>query len=388
MSRQIKSVAVAAAALTALTGLAGCGGSSSSSAAGTGGGGGSTDAGVVSAAKAALTKDTALPTFTPGESIDVSKLQGKTVAVIAHDQTSDELVEILQGAQQAGQAAGVKVLAFNGDKDVTKIQQYFTQAINQHVGAIVVDGIDPKVISGSLKDAATAKIPVIAAMNSPIDTSAPGQGAGEGFAANAEPPNYQLGKLIVDKAIADSNGAVKAAIITFDNAVGKSAQQGMNDELAKCGGCKVLQTVTIEPGDWPTKVSPEVQSLVRAHPDLNYVLVAADTMGIFATTGVKIAMKTGKVHVLGVDGSADAPLSLVKDGSIFAADPGSSPAWIGWAAMDQAYRAMLGVKPADPTVPYRWIDTAQLANANTKDFSTVYGTAYVDGYKAEWGVNG
>jgi ribose transport system substrate-binding protein len=388
MSRQLKSVAVAAAAVTALTGLAGCGGSSSSSASGAGGGSGSTDAAVVSAAKAALTKDIALPTFTPGESIDVSKLRGKTVAVIAHDQTSDELVEILQGTQEAGQAAGVKVLAFNGDKDVTKIQQYFTQAINQHVGAIVVDGIDPKVISGSLKDANAAKIPVIAAMNSPIDTSAPGQGAGEAFAANAEPPNYDLGKLIVDKAIADSNGSVKAAIITFDNAVGKSAEQGMNDELAKCGGCKVIQTVTIEPGDWPTKVSPEVQSLVRAHPDLNYVLVAADTMGIFATTGVKIAMKAGKVHVLGVDGSADAPLSLVKDGSIFAADPGSSPAWIGWAAMDQAYRAMLGVKPADPTVPYRWIDTAQLANANTKDFSTVYGTAYVDGFKKEWGVNG
>jgi ribose transport system substrate-binding protein len=388
MSRQIKSLAVAAVAVTALAGLTGCGGSSSSSASGTGGGSGSTDAAVVSAAKAALTKNTAPPAFTPGVPIDVSKLKGKTVAVIAHDQTSDELVQILQGAQQAGQAAGVKVVAFNGDKDVTKIQQYFTQAINQHVGAIVVDGIDPKVISGSLKAAATAKIPVIAAENSPIDASAPGQGAGDGFAANAEPPNYELGKLAVDKAIADSKGSVNAAIITFDNAVGAAAQQGMNDELAKCGGCKVTQTVSIEPGDWPTKVSPEVQSLVRAHPDINYVFVTADTMGIFATTGVKIAMKSGKVHVIGVDGSADAPLSLVKDGSIFAADPGSSPAWIGWAAMDQAYRAMLGVKPADPTVPYRWIDSAQLANANTKDLTTVYGTAYVDGYKKEWGVNG
>lgn len=388
MSRQIKSLAVAAVAVTALAGLTGCGGSSSSSASGTGGGSGSTDAAVVSAAKAALTKNTAPPAFTPGVPIDVSKLKGKTVAVIAHDQTSDELVQILQGAQQAGQAAGVKVVAFNGDKDVTKIQQYFTQAINQHVGAIVVDGIDPKVISGSLKAAATAKIPVIAAENSPIDASAPGQGAGDGFAANAEPPNYELGKLAVDKAIADSKGSVNAAIITFDNAVGAAAQQGMNDELAKCGGCKVTQTVSIEPGDWPTKVSPEVQSLVRAHPDINYVFVTADTMGIFATTGVKIAMKSGKVRVIGVDGSADAPLSLVKDGSIFAADPGSSPAWIGWAAMDQAYRAMLGVKPADPTVPYRWIDSAQLANANTKDLTTVYGTAYVDGYKKEWGVNG
>lgn len=385
MSRQFKSVAIAAAAVTALSALAACGSSSSGSSTG---GSGSTDPGVITAAKAALAKNTALPAFTPGASIDVSKLKGKTIAVIAHDQTSDELVQIAQGVQQAGKAAGVKVEVFNGDKDVTKIQQYFTQAIHQKVGAIVVDGIDPKVIAGSLTAAGAAKIPVIAAENSTPDPSAPGQGAGAGFAANAEPPNYELGQLIADKAIVDSKGSAKAAIITFDNPVGKAAQQGMNDELKKCSGCKVVHTVSIEPGDWPTKVSTEVQSLVRANPDLNYVLVAADTMGIFATTGVKIAMKTGKVHVLGVDGSAEAPLGLVKDGSIFAADPGSSPAWIGWAAADQAYRAMLGEKPADPTLPYRWIDTEQLKNANTKDLSTVYGTAYVDGYTKEWGLNG
>jgi len=385
MSRQFKSAAIAAVAVTALSGLAACGSSSGSSSAGDSG---STDPAVVTAAKAALTKNTAIPSFTPGQSIDVSKLKGKTVAVIAHDQTSDELVGIAQGVQQAGAAAGVKVELFNGDKDVTKIQQYFTQAIQQKVGAIVVDGIDPKVITGSLAAAGKAKIPVIAAEDSAVDTSAPGQGAGTGFAANAEPPNYQLGQLVVDKAIADSNGSVNAAIITFDNAVGKWAQDGMNDELKKCGGCKVVQTVSIEPGDWPTKVSTQVQSMVRSNPNLNYIFVAADTMGIFATTGVKIAMKSGKVQVLGVDGSADAPLDLVKDGSIFSADPGSSPAWIGWAAADQAYRAMLGDKPADPTIPYRWIDTAQLKDANTKDFSTIYGTAYIDGYKKEWGVNG
>jgi ribose transport system substrate-binding protein len=385
MSRHVKSLAVAAAAVTALAGLAACGSSSGGGAAGKSG---STDAAVVTAAKAALAKNTAIPTFTPGKSIDVSGLKGKTIAVIAHDQTSDELVAIAEGVQQAGQAAGVKVEVFNGAKDVSKIQQYFTQAIQEKVGAIVVDGIDPKVITGSLTAAQTAKIPVIAAEDSEPDSSATGQGAGTGFTANAEPPNDELGKLIADKAIADSGGKVTAAILTFDNPVGKSAQKGITDELKKCGACKVVQTVSIEPGDWPTKVSPQVQSLVRAHPDLNYVLATADTMGIFATTGVKIAMGTGKVHVLAVDGSADAPLGLVKDGSIFGADPGSSPAWIGWTATDQAFRAMLGVKPANPVVPYRWIDTAQLANADTKDFSTVYGTAYVEGYKKEWGVNG
>ena len=385
MYRPFKSVAVAAAAVTSLSAFAACG---SSSAASNDNGSGSTDAAVISAAKEALAKNTGFPAFTPGESIDVSKLKGKAIAVIAHDQTSDELVQIAEGVQEAGKVAGVKVEVFNGDKDVTKIQQYFTQAIHQKVGAIVVDGIDPKVIGGPLSAASAAKIPVIAAENSTPDPSAPGQGAGPEFAANAEPPNYELGQLIADKAIVDSNGSVNAAIITFDNPVGKAAESGMNDELEKCGGCKVVHTASIEPGDWPTKVSTEVQSLLRANPDLNYVLVAADTMGIFASTGVKIAMKAGKVHVLGVDGSAEAPLDLVKDGSIFSADPGSSPDWIGWAAADQAYRAMLGVKPADPTLPYRWIDTAQLKNADTKDFSTVYGTAYVDGYTKEWGLDG
>lgn len=356
------------------------------SASGTAGGSSSS---VVSSAQAALTAHTSIPTFTaPGPSLKASSLQGKTVLVVAHDLVADELVGISQGIQQAGSAAGVKVQVFNGNGSVTTIQQGFNQGIQQHVGAIIVDGIASDLIQPSLQAATQAHIPVIAVENSKPATGAPGQGAGSGIYANAEPPDYTFGELIADDAIAATGGHVQAAVLTFNNPIAQAAVDGMHAALSACTTCKIVTTATIEPSSWPTNIAPQTESIVRANPNVNYILTAADTMGIFATSGIRQAGDAGKVSVLGVDGSGPATLALTKDGSVMKADPGSSPAWLGWAALDQAMRAMLHMAPADPTVPYRWIDSKALSGANTSDLSTVYGTSFVAGYKQLWGVSG
>ncbi|MGH3493857.1 MAG: sugar ABC transporter substrate-binding protein [Sciscionella sp.] len=380
----------AIACATALTTVAACSssGAGSSAASGSGGGPGDSSA-LVAHAKAAIAKNTAQPAFkAPGRSINVGTLRGTTVLVVAHDQVADELVGIAQGIQQAGAAAGVNVKVYNGNASVSTIQQGFTQGIQQHVGAIIIDGIDTKLITSSIAAAKGAGIPVVAVENSTPDPNSPGQGAGEGIYANAEPPNYLFGQLIADKAIADSGGQVNAAILTFNNPIAAAAVEGMHAELSQCSGCKVVATATIEPANWPTQVATQTESIAKSNPSMNYVLTAADTMGIFAVSGVKLAAKSSSVHVLGVDGSGPATLALTKDSSVMQADPGSSPTWLGWAALDQSLRAMLKSPAADPTVPYRWIDKNQLANANPKDLTTVYGDSYVAGYKALWGLNG
>jgi ribose transport system substrate-binding protein len=341
------------------------------------------------AAKKAISQNAGIPAFgKPGPAISSASIHGKRVLVVAHDQVSDELVGIANGIKAAGKAAGVPVQIYNGDASVSTIQQGLAQGVRERVGAIIIDGIDTKLVASSILTAKKAGIPVVAVENSEPDPESPGQGAGANIYANAEPPSELLGKLAADKAIADSGGHADVSIMTFNNPIADAVVKGMKGELAKCSDCKLESTSTIEPGNWPTQVSPQVQSVAKSKPNLDYVLVAADTMGIFATSGLKLAGKLNKVHVLGVDGSSPATLALVKDGSVMQVDPGSSPAWLGWAALDQALRGMLKLKPADPTVPYRWIDNDGLSKADTKNLNTVYGTSYDSGYRRLWGVNG
>jgi ribose transport system substrate-binding protein len=385
MSRHARLSCVATlASIATVTALcAGCGSSGDKST-------GSNDSSpLVDTAKQAISQNAGVPAFgKPGPAINTASLRGKRVLVVAHDQVSDELVGIANGIKAAGKAAGVSVQIFNGDASVSTIQQGLNQGVRERVGAIIIDGIETELVASSILEAKNAGIPVVAVENSEPDANSPGQGAGANIYANAEPPSVLLGKLAADKAIADSGGHADVAIMTFNNPIADAVVKGMKDELAKCSDCKIEATSTIEPGNWPTQVSPQVQSVAKSKPNLDHVLVAADTMGIFATSGLKLAGKLKKVHVLGVDGSSPATLALVKDGAVMQVDPGSSPAWLGWAALDQALRGMLKLKPADPTAPYRWIDTDGLSKADTKNLDAVYGTSYDSGYRHLWGING
>lgn len=374
--------------LVCVVALSACGSSSTAPATSRGSSPSSKSSSLVTAAAAAIAKHHSFPTFTPpGPAIDIASLKGKTVLVVAHDQVADELVGIANGIKQAGSVAGINVSLYNANASVSAMQEGFNQGIQQHVSAIIIDGISTDLIQSSVEAADSAHIPVIAVENS-SPNSTPGQGAGTGIYANAEPPDYTFGELIADAAIVATHGHVNAAILTFNNPIAAAAVDGMKAVLGKCSTCSIVATSDIEPASWPIDITPQTETIVRSHPGLNYILTAADTMGIFAASGIRQAGYVGKIHVMGVDGSSSATLALTQSGTVMVADPGSSPTWLGWAALDQAMRAMLHKAPANPLVPYRYIDTADLAGANTAHLSAVYGTSFVAGYEKLWGISG
>ena len=374
--------------------VAACGSSSSSSSTATtaGSSGASTTTAtkvdIVAQAKAEIAKYTSVPTFTaPGPAIDTSKLRGKTILVVEHDTVANALVEITKGIQGAGQLLGITVDTFNGQSTVSTIEQGIQQGINQKVGAIILVGVATSLVPSSIAAANAAKIPVVGVITGQPDTSAPGQGFGQGLFGASGPSYVDLGKLVADTAIVNSNGsAVNSAVITFDNPIGPAVIKGINSVFSSCSNCKVLTTQDIEPQYWPTKVAGAVSSMIQANPNLNYILPVADTIGIFATAGVSQSGASGKVSVISDDGSSAGTLGLVQKGPIYLADPGYSAPWAGWEAMDQALRAMSGMQPGNPVVPIRYVNKSNLAGLDLKDLTNVFGNAYVAGYKALWGL--
>lgn len=379
--RRVAGVLVAAATALALTACTPGPGASRGSSSASGSAGTDVPASVVSSAKSLIQQYSGKPSFTaPGESLDATKLKGKTVLVIDMDQVAQQLVTINKGISAAASAAGLSVRFFNGQDTPSTLQQGISQGISQKVDAIVLNGVPPALIPNAIASADKAGIPVIA------DSTGTTQPTGIFGASSVD--FTLLGKLVASGAIAEQNGnAVSAGVIQFTNPLSPLMTAGITSVFNTCNGkCTIVKTDTIEPANWPTQVPSAASALVKAEPSMTTLIALDDTMGQFATSGVKTSgSKT--VKVIGAQGSGEAPLSVVKAGNPYVADPGQSSLWIGWGAVDQVLRAMSKLSPGKDVVPPRYLDSTALNGADLTSPDSIYGNSYVAGYKQLWGLS-
>jgi ribose transport system substrate-binding protein len=371
---------LAAGALAA----AGCGSSDKSSAqSGDTAKAGAAETGIVAEARKAI--DAAkqpLHFKAPGPQIDASKVKGKAFFVISVDQRVPTLAAAAKAMQEAGATAGLKVTVFDAKANVSRMQQGVTQAAGQKAGAIALLGIPTALVADKLK---SAGIPAVAVLNNDPQADAPGQGAGEGVFATSAPPYSEAGRLLAYKAILDTNG--KANVVVFNSKgidPAPPTMSGIEGVLKRCSGCRYTTNDT-PLADWSTKLTPLAQSEIRRNPKANYLLPLFDGMGLFAATGVRQAGAAGKVKLAAFNG-VPAGLELVQKGDVFTADPGQSNEWVGWHAVDQAMRGMLGLDPAEPVVPLRFFDADSLKGLDVNDESSLYGSEFKAGYRGLWGV--
>jgi ribose transport system substrate-binding protein len=326
----------------------------------------------------------------PGPALDASKLAGKTIAVVAIDLRVPALAEIVQYVKESAGKAGMKVTVFDAKSTASLMQQGMQQAINNGADAIISDGLVIQLIANQIKAAKDKGIPTIDVINTPPKEGVPGQGSDPNIFGNMAPDSKLAGQLIAATAIVRSGGKAKVGILnTSELTVAPTEIGAMKETLAKCSACKIVDEQDVALADWSTKIQPTTATMVRSHPDMNFVLTLYDAMGLFATPGVQQAGGTGKVSIASVDGTA-AALALVKKGDIFVSDTAKDTAWAAWGAVDQAMRGMLEMEPANPVLPLRYIDTGDLKDVDTTSTQTVsaalFGDDFRTGYLKLWGL--
>jgi ribose transport system substrate-binding protein len=326
----------------------------------------------------------------PGPALDASKLAGKTIAVVAIDLRVPALAEIVQYVKESAGKVGMKVTVFDAKSTASLMQQGMQQAINNGADAIISDGLVIQLIANQIKAAKDKGIPTIDVINTPPKEGVPGQGSDPNVFGNMAPDSVLAGQLVAATAIVQADGKANVGIInTSELTVAPTEIGAMKDTLAKCSGCKVVDEQDVALTDWSTKIQGTAATMVRSHPDMNFVLTLYDAMGLFATPGVQQAGGAGKVRVASVDGTA-AALALVKKGDIFVSDTAKDTAWAAWGAVDQAMRGMLDMEPANPVVPLRYIDTSDLKDVDPTSTETVsaalFGNDFRTGYLKLWGL--
>lgn len=373
-------------ALTLTAACSGSGGSGNTA----GGGSSASSSALVQQMQKLINDNSGQPKFSPpGPSLDASKLKGKTIALIAIDLRVPALTQVVNSAKGVAAQLGMHTTVFDGQSNPTQVNQGMTQAINSHVDAIISVGLPVQIISSQIKTAKDAGIPVIDVINTPPKVGVPGEGSDPNVFGNVAPDSHLVGQLLAATAIVKTDAAAHVAIMnTSELTVAPVIVGAMEDTLKKCSGCDYTTTDTAL-ADWSTALPGQTASLLRSHPNLNYILPIYDNMSLFASTGVRQAGATGKVHMASFNGTA-AAMELVKTGDIMEADVAQDNDWAAWAAMDQAMRGMLKMQPANPILPTRYVNTADLKNVDTSSQDKVnealFGTGYRDGFLKLWGV--
>jgi ribose transport system substrate-binding protein len=140
--------------------------------------------------------------------------------------------------------------------------------------------------------------------------------------------------------------------------------------------------------EWATALTPKVQAVIRKDPNVNYILPIFDDMAVFATAGIRQAGAQDRVKTAALDGTP-AALKVIQEGDIYTANPGQPAGWVGWAAVDQAMRVMLGEEPGAPAIPHRLLNDENLEGIDVEDIDAPYGNPeYREGFRELWGLGG
>lgn len=387
-----RSVLLTAVGVVSALSLAACGssGSPSSSAtpsadSGSSAGGASAGAGgdaAVSAAQAELDKYTAKPVFiAPGPALDAKPLAGKTIAIVAIDQTTPSLQLAAQGVKAAAAKLGMKTTLFDAKDNPSDMTAGVEQAVAAHAAAIVLDGIPVQLVTSQLKSAAAAGIPVVNADNGSSIAPSP-----DGVFANATPDFDLSGRLAADAAVVATKGQAKAILVGTEGITpGAELLKGLTDGIKACSTCSIVTTKSVQIQDWFSTLTSTTTSLLQTNPSANVMLPIYVTMAMQMVPGVQQAGAADRVKLFSTSAPPDAAKLLANTPSLGGL-VGDSDTEVGWYAVDQALRGMLKLAPATATVPIRYLSPDTVKSEGTSE-DALYGGDYRDGFAKLWGLS-
>jgi ABC-type sugar transport system substrate-binding protein len=332
-------------------------------------------------AKAAVEKAMEKPQFVaPGDPIDMGKLKGKHIWIITSTMAVPFVAMIAQGAKAAAEGVGMQASLFDGKGAVTEWNRGLAQAVSQHADGVITVGASPELMKGPMADALKANIPVVDAVTA--DQTAP---LVPGTFAHVSISFIHSGELQADYAIAKSGGKAHVLILGDNEFPGEvSRVEGMQKEFAaKCPDCTVTVQDT-QVGNLGVKLGQLVQTLRRRSPDINMVLPTYDAQAIYVVPAIKAANFDHTVEVIGSD-AVPSNLDWIRQGNIQIADVGEPNVWLGWAAVDEVARGMLGVTAVDERIPLR-LFTADNLKGVSNDENELFGGDYAAAYTKLWGL--
>jgi ribose transport system substrate-binding protein len=343
----------------------------------------------IAGARAQIEEFRGIPRFVPpGPGFDASrKLRGKRIFEIPITSEVPFVAAVERGMRQAAGEVGAKLVVYPNQGQPTQWAQGIATAIAQHADAITLLAQNPALLGPQIAQAEAAGIPVIVLRTTGEGKRCQAAPDGKVYGTACVPgPFERAGRLEADWVIRATNGTADALVITSNDASSTAPlMQGLRGEFRRrCPVCKIT-AVDVPISEWAARIRSEVQSALVRDPEIDYVIPIYDSMSQFVVPAIRAARAAGRVSIAAFNGTPFV-LKLIQDGDIVAMDVGENPSWLGWAAMDQAFRVIAGERPVkSERTPLRVFDDSDVIDAGRPpQFDTGYGNAYVDGYRKLW----
>jgi ribose transport system substrate-binding protein len=299
----------------------------------------------------------------------------KKIVVVTCSSQGNGCVRAAHGVTDAGKTLGWSVQTIDGQGNPQAWNAGINTAISEKADGIVLDAVPPALVGDALAKAKAAKIPVVSIFNPDLGKSSP-------VFAYVTPDHTAQGKVMADWVAADSKGKAQVVLVE-DNEFPELVQRvaGFKAELAKCSGCKIVDTVASQIGTMAQKLPGAVASSLQSHPTATYVISPYDSNATFAAQGVRQAGKQATVKVAGYEGDSQA-VDAIRKGDIQAMTVADPAEWMGWQAVDEFNRAFGGQKAENTPVSWRVLTKSNVpATGNwTGDFD------YQGQYGDLWGL--
>jgi len=223
----------------------------------------------------------------------------QTVALVTINQQALFFNQINDGAKQAADKAGAKLVIFNANNVAAAQNSAIEDYIAQKVDGIVLIAIDVNGVKPAVTAAKKAGIPVVA-----IDARIPDGDNAAFIGVDNKGAGEQIGKYFADYAKSKMGGSAKVGIVGALNSFIQNQRLDGFKAAAGASGAKFLDTVDGQ--NIQDVALTAAENLMTANPDMNALYATGEPALVGAISAVTSQQATGKVKVFGWDLTAQA----------------------------------------------------------------------------------
>lgn len=242
----------------------------------------------------------ALATVLAAAAIGATQASAETVALVTINQQALFFNQINDGAKQAADKAGAKLVIFNANNQAAAQNSAIEDYIAQKVDGIVLVAIDVNGVKPAISAAKKAGIPVVA-----IDARIPGGDNAAFIGVDNKGAGEEIGKYFVDYVKNKMGGAAKVGIVgALNSFIQNQRLDGFKAAAKEVPGVKFLDTVD---GQNVQDIAlTAAENLMTANPDMTALYATGEPALVGSISAVTSQQRTDKVKVFGWDLTAQA----------------------------------------------------------------------------------
>ncbi|GME37981.1 MULTISPECIES: substrate-binding domain-containing protein [unclassified Pantoea] len=283
-----------------------------------------------------------------------------TYALVQINQQALFFNQMNNGAQDAAKASSKNLVIFNANDNPVSQNDAIENYIQQGVKGIMVDAIDVNGIMPAIKEAAAAKIPVIA-----IDSVLPaGPQAAQVGVDNLEGGKI-MGKYFVDYVAKNRGGKARLGIVgALNSAVQNQRQKGFEETIKSNAGITVADVVDGQ--NVQDTAMTAAENLMTGNPDLTAIYATGEPALLGAIAAVENQGREKDIKVFGWDLTSKAISGI--DGGYVEAVLQQDPKKMGEEAV-KALNALTAGKTVSKTI---LVPATVVTKANVDSYRAIF----------------